>query len=169
MADLGTVLESSVGPNRDQDSSVRLLKATIATPKDVQTLQLIGGIDQSPVPGSQMLVLEIGASWKIAIPLTDGVDPSAETGAKYLYSQDENGSIQSTFKLRSDGTIEINGSSDFAVAFNDLKTGFDSLSSQVSANLTAIATAITSLGGVYTVIPLTASIDASKVETVKLP
>lgn len=75
-------------------------------------------------------------------------------------------------------TIEVNGSADFAVAFNDLKTGFDILVSDFN-NLAAYTVAHVHTGPgvppsppippIVIPIPSVASVDAAKVPTVKLP
>ena len=76
-------------------------------------------------------------------------------------------------RLDTSGNVEINGSADFAVAFNDLKTGFDQLRSDFNTFAsTHVHPGVTSGGastGAAVTTPSTASIDASKVSTVKLP
>lgn len=75
-------------------------------------------------------------------------------------------------------TIEINGSTDFAVAFTDLKAGFDTLLADFN-NLAAYTVAHVHTGPgvppsppvppIVVPMPSIASVDASKVPTVKLP
>ncbi len=171
MAERSTVLETSIGPNRDQDADVRLIKASLSSLEDVQTLQKLGCIDHAPVAGSEFLVLSIGESWKLAIQITDGVDPAAAAGEKWLYSQDVDGNVKTTLRLKNDGTMELNGSDDFAVAFTDLKTVIDTILAETQSNFGLIATAITSLGGSYTPAAYSPATDITpaKVATVKLP
>ena len=113
----------------------------------------------------------IGA-FNYKVPLPDN------QGDSKVYSTDADGNEKATCKLLADGTIEINGNSDFAVAFNDLKAGFDKLKSDYNTFLTTIYNlhthvSVTSLGTPTVPIPVgtgtIASIDASKVAGVKLP
>jgi hypothetical protein len=56
------------------------------------------------------------------------------SGENQIFSTDETGENISAFiKLLNDGTMQIMGDSDFAVGFNELKTGFDQLVSDVNA------------------------------------
>lgn len=82
-----------------------------------------------------------------------------------------NGDIEITgtgdIKFDANTDIELNGNTDFAVAFNDLKSGFDQLVTNFNAHIHPVTTAPGSTGIPAT--PSTASIDASKVDTVKVP
>ena len=78
-------------------------------------------------------------------------------------------------ELDATGNVIINGSSDFAVAFNDLKAGFDQLKADFNTHVHAGSS---SPAGLCTILspaasvppaPSTATIDAAKVESVKLP
>lgn len=70
-------------------------------------------------------------------------------------------------------TIEINGNADFAVAFDDLKIGFDKLTMDFNNFISTVynlhVNASFAAPPVPLGIPTTASIDASKVDNVKLP
>lgn len=80
-----------------------------------------------------------------------------------------------------DGEIQIQGADDYAVAFNDLKTGYDQLKTDLNNLITAFnshvhPTAATGPPSIPTPVPSlipapssTASIDGSKVENVRLP
>jgi hypothetical protein len=173
MAELGTVIVASAGPNRDETNPVRLIKATMSSPEDIQTLQLIGGLDHAPLPGSKVLVLDIGESWKLAIPLADGQTPTALPGEKYLYSQLPNGSIGASVKLKLDGSAVLNDGEDSAVAFARLKAAFDAFIIEYNAHFHTLVppvppATLPTVSNPITV-PSTANIDASQSPTVKLP
>lgn len=76
------------------------------------------------------------------------------------------------------GIVEVNGSADFAVAFNDLKTGFDALKTDLNTFITVynahVHIGVTPGPGSTGTTPAVgtssaASIDNAKVPTVKLP
>lgn len=95
-------------------------------------------------------------------------------------------SITNRITFRTDGTIEINGSDDYAVAYTDLKSAFDQLVSdfntlvtQYNTDMTAIAagaTAAIAASGLWTT-ELTiggassssADMSDAKIDTVKVP
>lgn len=124
------------------------------------------GDDSPPLPEDRIIIIQTDGEGKY---ITSGVlckSQGAEPGEKKLYSRDSNGDTQAVIYLKLDGTIEINGNADFAVAFNDLKTGFDTLVSNFNSHTHPTAPS----GPVSPPsIPSTASIDASKVSGVKLP
>lgn len=172
MADLGTVVGSEISTNRDSDENVTLLQCIISEEEDIQNVELYtrGGDDYRPPDDSTVIIVSIGKSWKVAIACEDGVEPAEkEKGERRIYSTDNGGPVKATIWLKKDGTIELNGSDDFVVSFDDLQTALDDFESQVSDELDKIATAISGLGGSYTPGALSLDISAAKVETVKVP
>lgn len=171
MAEIGTVIAPSIGPNRDQTTPVRLVSCMMSSEEDIQTVQLAGSLDCAPTPGTQVLVLDVGLSNKIGLVLNDNVLPSAVMGEQFIYAMIAS-AIVSSVKARVDGTVVVNDGTDFAVAFNRMKTAFDSLADLVTTNLGLIATAISGLGGTYTITPLTpakTSMNLATSPTVKIP
>ena len=170
----GIVRGREIKKNRDGSTAKMLLQVEITNPQDIQTVELMrqAGEDTNPPDGSRVLILEVGPSWKIAVASDDNIVPTMAAGEKRIYST-SGGSVVADIKLLADGTIEVNGNSDFAVAFNDLKTGFDQLKSDFNAHThLAAATAQSIAAGDPPSVPVSlssASIDASKVDTVKLP
>ncbi len=124
------------------------------------------GDNSPPLPEDRVLIIEKTGSGSYVVCGTLSTSQGANPGEKILYSRDSNGTVKSTIKMLSTGIIEINGNSDFAVAFNDLKIGFDQLKSDY--NLHSHATAATGLPVPPSIISA-ASIDAAKVAGVKLP
>lgn len=167
---IGIVTGSEVKLNRDSEDKSLLLQCEISQEADMQTVELYrqAGEDYNPPEGSTVVILEAGKSWKLAIACDDGIESNVEQGERRVYSSD-GGVIKANTYYKKDGTQEINGNADNAVAFTDLKTAFDTLKTEITTNLTAIATAIAGLGGAYTVIPLTASVDAAKIDSIKVP
>lgn len=176
----GIVVRNEVSVNRDSNIPVRLLQCEMSGPDDVQSVELFrgSGVDACPVSNkSNVVVVSIG-SWKIAIAVDDNVVPSVSEGEIMIYSIDPlTGMKKSTILLKTDGTLEINGNTDYAVAFNDLKAGFDQLKSDFNTfiaskyNLHNHPTAPTGPVSVPSVLgtSTTASIDAAKIATVRVP
>ena len=133
-----------------------------------ETAQVYGqaGFISRPPAGVKGVRLRIGSLDIIIGAFNYKVPLPTNPGDTKIYSTDADGNEESTIKLLADGTIEINGTSDFAVAFNDLKTGFDAFVS--TFNIHTHPTAATGPPSTPTV-PSTDSIDASKVDEVKLP
>lgn len=122
------------------------------------------GDDSPPLSEDRVLLVSIDGEGKHVITGVICKSQGAEPGEKKLYSRDSNGDIQGYIYIKSDGIIEINGNADFAVAFNDLKSGFDTLVSNFNSHTHPTAPS----GPVSPPsIPSTASIDSSKVSEVK--
>lgn len=166
MAVIGEVTGSEVSVNKDGLNNVRLIQTEITDPDDIQTVQLVrqAGEDYNPPVGSKMLIVQAGKSWKLGIIFDDVIDPSMAEGERKIYSI-AGGIIKAFINWLADGVIEINGNTDFAVAFNDLKAGFDQLVTDYNAHTHSAPGGAT--GTPQT--PTTASVDAAKVNNVKLP
>ena len=136
------------------------------------------GDDSPPLIEDRVLLIKIDGSGKNIVAGVLSKSQGAEPGEKKLYSRDSNGDAQAIIYLKSDGTIEINGNADFAVAFNDLKTGFDQLKTDLNTFISVfnahVHSGVTTGGGLSAISTTlgstsTASIDNSKVSEVKLP
>ena len=135
-----------------------------------ETAQVYGmpGLIANPPTGIKGVRFKIGSLDIIIGALNYQVPLPADPGETKVYSTDADGAEQATAILKPDGTMEINGNADFAVAFNDLKSGFDTLKSDFNTFLTHVH------GGSGTppvppAVPSTASVDASKISTIKVP
>lgn len=161
----GIVRDYEVKKNRDASQKILMLKCEISGPDDVQSVEYMShaGDDHIPPIGSIVTILSAGPSWKIAIASNDNVDfdDTLEEGDRVLYSKDN----ASFIKILSDGTIEINGNADFAVAFNDLKAGFDAFVTTFNAHTHPAPGGATSAPTT----PSTDNIDASKIDSIKVP
>lgn len=124
----GTVTGSEVKKNRDGAGNRRLLQVEISDPDDIQTVEMMSaaGEDVNPPVGNRVLIIDVGAAYKIAIAADDGIEPSMDEGEKKIYSID-GGSISAFINLLNTGILELNGNNDFAVRFNALQAAFDEL------------------------------------------
>ena len=122
------------------------------------------GDDSPPLPEDRVIIIQVDGEGKY---ITSGVlckSQGAEPGEKKLYSRDSSGDAQAVIYLKSDGTIEINGNADFAVAYTDLNTALQSFLTDLNAKLTTGFAAVP-----YTWPGTSLDITGSKVSEVKLP
>ena len=136
------------------------------------------GIDAVPIEGDQGIIIVLDESMGKTVAIGVYPDPQAESGEVRIFSRDDDGVLQAYSLHKKNGVLELNGNADFAVAFNDLKSGIDAFISDFNTFITTIYnlhTHISAGPGNPTATPLptgsssTASIDASKVDTVVLP
>jgi hypothetical protein len=129
MITIGTVVGSEITKNKDADEDSRVLQVELTNADDIQSIEQLGqtGEDSNPQPGARVIVLDLGPAYRVAVATSDGITPTAAEGEKEIYSYDANGNKLAYIKLVSDGTVELNGNADFAVAFDDLQTAFNQL------------------------------------------
>lgn len=123
------------------------------------------GITSNPPVESEAVVLYINGGKDHGIVIkTDSSEYRVQglaSGEVCIYSQ-----FGQKILLDENGDIVFNDGTDFAVAFNELKTGFDNLKSYVNNLVLPVSTGGTAGPPVS---PSTASIDASKIDGIKLP
>jgi hypothetical protein len=141
------------------------------------------GLDSRPVKdtiGVRSDTSERGASIVLGYVLTDRV---AKEGEFRTYATDSNGNEVAYTYMTNAGDLELNGKDDNAVRFSELKSGFDTLKSDLNSLITAynshihVTTATIGPGPAVGVIAPTtstgtssaASVDASKIDKVKVP
>lgn len=83
----------------------------------------------------------------------------AEEGETRMYSIGSDGTLSSYVWNKNDGTLELNGNQYTAVRYENLKTQFDLLQSQINSQLPLIAAGIATGGGSYT--PTNVNVDLS--------
>jgi len=174
---IGIVKGREIKPNKDGTVD-RILLQVEFTENDVRTIELMpgNGVDFNPVTGSRVFVASDSDSYQLAIASTDDIEPESNTGEYEIYSNDS-GTKKAKIKLKTDEEIVINDGTDYAVAFNELKTAFDQLKSDFDNfvntifNLHNHPTAPTGPVSVPSVTgsSSTADIDPAKVDKVRLP
>lgn len=197
MAQIGIVTGREIIENKDSEQKSLMLQVELSEEEDVQTVELYkqAGEDYSPPNDSTVVIIDISGSFKVGVAVDDNIESVVDPGERLLYSSD-NEIKKATIYLKKDGIIELNGDTDFAVAFNDLKTAFDQLKSDFDDAMdiidnhihatTATIGADTTVGviskptgPVPTYLPVTpgvpgiddstANIDPAKVATIKVP
>lgn len=178
---IGIVTGTERKKNKDGALDVLMIKCQITNPNDVQEVQAYHGanVDFNPPDGVKVNIESIGTAFKIGTAfILEKIPGETGRGEYRIYSTDAAGSLQAEIYLKADGTIQINKGTDFAVAFNDLKSGFDQLKSDFNNLITAynahVHSGVTtgpglSGPGAPQGIQTTASIDNSKVDEVRLP
>lgn len=170
MAEIGTV--ARIVDESEGNDKVVNVEAVISDPDSIQGNQgTPSGIDSKPQAGDYAVGVQLPGSsqWAIIGYLDPKNQSLVENGEIRVYSRDGSGNEAIGFHFKNDGTVEMGASSDNLVSFFDLKTSIEQLKAQITQNLAAISTAIGSLGGLYTVIPLTATIDNAKIDELKVP
>lgn len=176
----GVVKGTAVKANRDGGASVRMLDLELTSPEDVQSTQLVrlGGVDCHPVDGDKVIVFQVGTAWKLGVLLDDGIAPASAAGELWIYSRETDGTLSATIKLKNNGTVEILGADDYAVAYNDMKGAFDKLREDFNAVVTLLLThthtGVTTGGGTSGTSAAafqqsTADMSSAKVTAVRLP
>lgn len=107
----------------------RIAKFVRLGAEDVQTAPQVApfGDDGNPPEGMKAIYAPSQQKGKPVILGYINKGLLAEAGEKRIFSMDENGEVATYIWLKKDGTIELGGSTDFIVRFNDLKSGFDEL------------------------------------------
>lgn len=125
------------------------------------------GDDSQPLKGMTAIYAHTAVNSEPVIIGYINTQQIAKEGEKRIFSQSSNGSIAFAIYLKNDGTCELGGSVDNAVRFKPLDSGITAKDSLVNIELGKIATAITSLGGVYTPSNVLTDISGAKIEEVK--
>jgi hypothetical protein len=175
---VGEITGSSVRVNKDGVKPVRLLQVVVSDPEDVQTVELIrqAGEDYNPPKGSRVIILDLGSAWQVGVAVDDGITPEVDEGERELFSS-VGGVKKAKFKLNKEGELVLNDGTDFGVAFNELKSGFDQLKNDYNTFLSQIFnlhTHTSAAPGSPTGVPVpvgtssTASVDGAKVTKVRI-
>ena len=172
---IGKVIKSLI------KNSLREIQTEIWTQYIKSSRQVLPpGMDSVPIEGDQGIIIMIDQTEGKTIAIGVYPDPQAESGEVRFYARNDSGVEQSFLWIKKDGTIEINGDTDFAVAFNDLKVEFNKLNSEYNKLVSRMLawTPVPTDGGTalktaITVPPTVAvsgsNIDNAKVAAVRLP
>jgi len=154
----GIVKDYKIGTNADGDENVVLLVCEITSSEDVQTVEYIQGSQNDSIPeiGTAVYIIDVAgnASNKIAIVCDSNIESTVENGEKKIYAQD-NGSIESYIYLKKDGTIEINGNTDFAVNYNNLEISLTNQDTLINAELTKLTATISAMVTAFSALGVT--------------
>jgi hypothetical protein len=132
---VGKITGREIRKNRDGSRDVILLQVVVNDPQDVQTVQLMSqaGEKHYPRSGDEVVIDEVGKSWKMGMAVDDriGPDGSSEDGDWEAYSYNASGRL-GRLQLNQDGELVIHDGTNHAVQYEALKKEFDSLQKTVN-------------------------------------
>lgn len=151
------------------EKKIRFIKFLRFGKIDVQNVKEVSpfGIDGNPL--KDMVALYAETSIKGKNYIVGYINPNAisKPGELRLYSLKADGSEAAYCYLKDDGTIEVLGNADNLVRYSKLNSGLQAEKEKINAELAKIAAAITSLGGSYTVTPVSIDISEAKISEIK--
>lgn len=119
----------------------RRIKVLINGRSDVQpTYQAMPfGMDGVPPDGTRAIYADTGEKGRnLLLGYINTTQLAAlQSGENYIYSTDTSGSLAAFMKLNNDSTIDILGTGDFLVRYNELEIGFNQLRTDLNALITA--------------------------------
>ena len=92
----------------------------------------------------------------------------AEVGGSRMYALGSSGEVVGYVYARASGVLELNGSEFSGVRFQNLVQAINAQNSLINAELTKIAGAIASLGGIYTPANIISDLAPAESPTIKL-
>lgn len=115
--EIGTILRSFIGKNRDADDNTLQHTTELIEADDIQTVeqQHIPGFQYNPPVNSRGFVARLGSAWRIMLGIFDLVGRiSLNPGEIILYSS-SGGSVAASIRWYANGSIEINAPSDLTL------------------------------------------------------
>lgn len=176
MTNLGTTISSVI------KNGFRIIKSkTLGANAETAETITQGCVDFSPLQNMKAVYSKTNnSSEPICIGyLNKNVISDLDSGEGAFYSIDSSG-VKAYIKSRKDGTIELNGTEDYAVAFNRLKSAYDETKEVLDAILSTLGTVINEPGNgspsafqAAMILAVgdktTGDISEAKVESIKLP
>jgi hypothetical protein len=123
---------------RVQQTAEKFIKLLRFGKSDVQTSSLVSswGIDSKPVKDTLAVHSETQERGEtVCLGIIKEFSKTKE-GETRIYCTDSTGAEKFEIYLRNDGKVEFNGSGNFLVKYNELKSGFDQLKSDFNGLVT---------------------------------
>lgn len=176
MGFMSTVVGYLLDKYRGGSKNVGISKITAKGNPYTSQLCFGPGIEINPADGERLVIMKIDGSesYMVAIAGTNqNIEPGTARGERKIYSVSEDGSeIKAIAKFKNDGVLELNGASDSAVLFSELKAGFDQLVSDFNGHIHTTTATIGSSGTPGVISPPTAlsaaEIDGSESADIKI-
>ena len=147
---------------------------------DVQTAHQVAphGIDSNPVKDMVAIFGETGQKGETVIVGYLNKNVLAAAGETRIYATDADGALKIYAWLKNDGTMELGGNAKHLARFEELKTGFDQIKTDLNNLITAFNAHMHATAGTGPPSPptpgagipataSTASIDSSKINEIK--
>jgi len=125
------------------------------------------GVDSSPIKGMVAIHAETTVKGNSVIVGYINKNQLAKDGEFRTFSTDANGVLKFYIWQKDDGTCEIGGNTKNMVRYQELETGLNAQKDLINVELGKIATAITALGGAYTVAPITIDVSGARINEIK--
>jgi hypothetical protein len=140
------------------------------TLKGASTAKQIGsfGIDSNPIDNYTAIYADTTNINESVIIGYINKHYITEKGEIRIYSLDSNSTVKSYVYAKKDGNLELNGNAFSGVRFENLEIAINNNNTLINAELLKIATAIATLGGTYTFVPVSTNLENTKSESVRL-
>lgn len=133
MGSIGKFISSSF------DSGRRRIKAIVKGKSDIRRFfeAMPFGEDSLPPEGTRTIVIDTEEKGRMMVIgyINENQLDDLTNGEKRIYSLKQNGDISQFIYLKSDGTMEIGGNSDFMVRYTALETAFNQLKSDYNSHM----------------------------------
>jgi len=98
------------------------------------------GIEINPADGENLVITKIKRSSSFVVTIggtNQNIEPDTARGERKIYSVSEDGAeIKAVAKFKNDGVLELNGATDSAVLFSELKTAYNELNDKYNKLIT---------------------------------
>ena len=156
---------SSSSVSKDGKRTIKVEEIGVKTALEVSSF----GDDSVPLKGMSAVYGKTSENSEAVILGYVNENQEAKEGEKRLYSLNSDGSIAFYIWLKNDGTCELGGTTYTAVRYEPLNTAIATMQNQINAELTKIATAISSIvPGAYVPSTISSSISSAQSEKVKI-
>lgn len=151
------------------EAGIRFIKVLRYGNDDVQETEQIGpfGIDSSPINDMVAIYLDTTIKGEEVIIGYINKEQISAPGETRMYAVNDDGILKSWIHLKKDGTIEMMGNGNNLVRFLSLENSLKAFKDSINTELVKVQSAITGLGGIYTISPLNIDISASKINEIK--
>lgn len=156
------MITNSVVNDTYTDEGMRMIKVDQFGAKEVYECSPFG-FDSNPIKDMTAVYADTSENGEPIIIGYINENQIAEKGELRLYNSNE-----AYIQLKIDNTIELNGSDRTIVAYQDLVRELNKTINDLNTELTKIQTAISGLGGVYTLKNVEIDISSSEVKDVKV-
>lgn len=172
MHSVGIVKSVRFGKGYRSEKDVVIVECVIDDDRDIQSIEYLFEAGSSFVPfsGDTVLIHEVSSEYKVATSVNSGVVVSSlSSGEKAVFAYSD-GDVKSIIEFLNSGELVLNRGEGYAVEFERLKAGIDSLVEYINGHthaFTGLDAGVIGTTGTVTVESVD-SIDDSKVDLVRI-
>lgn len=160
---LTKVISTSISNLKRVIQVLRAGTQDVCTPSEVAPY----GTDSNPIAGMVAVYSDTKLNGNNIIIGYINTNQQAQEGEYRIYSTDSKGNVKAYIWLTNAGNLQLGGNVDNAVRYAALNTALQAEAVKINTQLTAIAAAITALGGTYVPVPVTLDISAAKISNIQ--